>query len=208
MSSGIIYKKIPAIMAEVGAIGKDRKNAAQNYAFRGIDDFYFAMQPVLAKHGVFCAPSVLRDTREERQTKSGANMIYTVLAMEFTFYAEDGSSFKVSTIGEAMDSGDKSAAKAMSTALKYAFMQLFCVPTEEDGGKLDTENDSPESLPKFPSPSKPTPANPNLQVVGATETCPKCAGKMMVSKYPSKENPDGPPPFYCTKCKVTVPRSA
>lgn len=156
----LIYKKIPAIMNEVGAIEKGRKNASQGYAFRGIEDFYFAMQPILAKHGVFCAPSVLRDTREERQTKSGTNMIYTVLTMEFTFYAEDGSSFKVSTVGEASDAGDKSAAKAMSTALKYAFMQLFCVPTEEDAAnsQLDTERDSPEILPKFPAPAKPGPA--------------------------------------------------
>lgn len=150
----LIFKKIPAIMAEVGAIEKGRKNASQGYAFRGIDDFYFAMQPLLAKHGVFFAPNVIRDTREERQTKSGSNMIYTVLAMEFTFYAEDGSSFKASTVGEAMDSGDKSAAKAMSTALKYAFMQLFCVPTEEDSN-LDTENDSPEVAPRSGPKGKP-----------------------------------------------------
>ena len=31
-----------------------------------------------------------------------------------------------------MDSGDKASNKAMSSAFKYAFIETFCVPTEED----------------------------------------------------------------------------
>ena len=38
-----------------------------------------------------------------------------------------------------MDSGDKSSNKAMSAAQKYAFLQVFCIPTEEP---KDTENDT------------------------------------------------------------------
>jgi hypothetical protein len=65
--------------------------------------------------------------------------------MKFTAYAEDGSFVESITIGEAMDSGDKSMNKAMSTAYKYAFMQIFCIPTEED---KDTENQTHEVAPK------------------------------------------------------------
>ena len=36
----LIYEKIPAIMADVQTIGKDRKNVQQKYSFRGIDDVY------------------------------------------------------------------------------------------------------------------------------------------------------------------------
>jgi len=141
----LIFKKIPEIMSEVGHIEKNRKNQAQGYAFRGIDDLYSAMQPLLAKHGVFYSPNILRETREERQSKSGGTMIYTILTVEYTFYAEDGSKFTACTVGEAMDSGDKSANKAMSAALKYALLQIFCIPTQEDN---DTENHSPEVAPR------------------------------------------------------------
>lgn len=143
MSTNKIFTLIPKIMAEVGAIEKTRRNTTQGqgYAFRGIDDVYLALQGPLSKHGVFYAPNVLEVNREERQTKSGGNLIYTVLKVEFSFYADDGSTFKVVTYGEAMDSGDKSCNKAMSAALKYALLQTFCIPTEED---KDTENDSPE----------------------------------------------------------------
>ena len=134
-----IYKLIPLVMAEIGAIGKDRKNLQQNYQFRGIDDIYNAVNSALAKHSVFCVPKVISNHREERQTKSGGTLIYTVLNVEYTFYAPDGSFVTATMIGEAMDSGDKSCNKAMSAAQKYAFLQIFCIPTEEP---KDTENET------------------------------------------------------------------
>lgn len=149
-TTGKVFGQIAKIMAEVGHIGKDRKNSAQGYNFRGIDDCYNALHPILSKHGVFCVPEVQEQSREERQTKSGTTMIYTVLTVKFTFYADDGSSFSAITVGEASDSGDKSSNKAMSAAQKYAFMQVFAIPTQGDN---DTENHSPEFAPR----SKPVP---------------------------------------------------
>ncbi len=135
----LIYKQIPLIISEIGAIEKTRKGQGISYAFRGIDDIYFALQPLLAKHKVFFAPNVLKQDRETRETKSGGVMTYTILTVEYVFYAEDGSHFKLVTVGEAMDTSDKSSNKAMSAALKYATLQLFCIPTEEE---KDTEYQS------------------------------------------------------------------
>lgn len=130
-------------MGKVGAIEKDRTNTMGKYSykFRGIDDLYNALQPHLVTAGVFCTSEVIAKEREERESNSGGNLIYTILTMRFTFYAEDGSSVSSVTVGEAMDSGDKSGNKAMSTAYKYALMQIFCIPTEEE---KDTEYQSPE----------------------------------------------------------------
>jgi hypothetical protein len=160
-----IFKKIPLVMAEIGAIGKDRKNPQQGYSFRGIDDVYNAVNTALAKHGVFCAPTVLKMTREERQTKTGGTLLYTILDIKYTFYAEDGSSFECVTTGEAMDSGDKSCNKAMSAAQKYAFFQVFSIPTEEH---KDTEMETHAVKPSAP-PAKPkeAPANPDYAYLKA-----------------------------------------
>jgi hypothetical protein len=132
-------------MAEVGAIEKGRRNQQQGYAFRGIDDAYAAFQPLFAKHGLFVVPTVLERIREERKTvkdngREGV-LIYTTLTVRHTFTADDGSFVEAVTIGEAMDSGDKSSNKAMSAAMKYALLEVFCVPTEDDN---DTENHSHE----------------------------------------------------------------
>ena len=142
---GAIYSLIPAIMAEVGAVGKDRKNTQQNYNFRGIDDVLNALHPVLAKHGVFVLPSVLDASREERTTKSGSALIYSYLRVQFTFAATDGSFVAAITEGEGMDSGDKATAKAMSAALKYALLTVFAIPTEE---APDSEYESHEVAPR------------------------------------------------------------
>lgn len=80
-----IYKLIPKVMDEIGAIGKERKNVQQNYQFRGIDDIYNAVNTALAKHEIFCVPKVTAHHREERQTKAGGVLIYTILEVDYTF---------------------------------------------------------------------------------------------------------------------------
>ena len=147
MNNGKIFALIPKIMSEVGVIEKTRTNSQQGsgYKFRGIDDVYSALHPLLHKHGVFFTPSVQDSIREERTSKSGGTLIYTVLKVKYTFYADDGSTFDVIVPGEAMDSGDKSSNKAMSAALKYALLQVFCIPTEEE---KDTEYHAHEVAPK------------------------------------------------------------
>ena len=152
-----IYQSINAIMKHVPSIGKDRKNEQQGYKFRGIDDMYNALNPLLAEHGVFATSEVVNTDREERQTARGGVLLYTVLTVKFTFYAIDGSFVTSTMIGEAMDSGDKASNKAMSTAYKYALMQLFCIPTEE---VKDTEYETHEVKPKpapIPKTTKPMP---------------------------------------------------
>ena len=140
-----IFKKIPLVTAEIGAIGKTRNNPQQGYKFRGIDEVYNAVNAALAKHEVFCVPTVLEMAREERQTKQGGTLLYTILKIKYLFYASDGSNFECVTMGEAMDSGDKSCNKAMSAAQKYAFFQVFSIPTEEH---KDTEIESHQVVKK------------------------------------------------------------
>ncbi len=139
---GLIFQQISAVMADIGAIGKDRENKHQKYKFRGIDDVYNSLHEVLAKHKIFTVPNVLKYEREERPSKQGGTLIIMILTVEYTIFAEDGSSVTSIVIGEAMDAGgDKASNKAMSAAHKYALLQLFCIPTEDP---KDTENGSPE----------------------------------------------------------------
>lgn len=126
-----IYTSMACIMADIDAVGKNQKNQQQGFKFRGIDDIYNAVHPILAKHGVFTVPTVLSERSEERTTTRGSNLIYRILMMKYTFFASDGSSVDSVVIGEGMDSGDKAANKAMSVAHKYALLQALCIPTEE-----------------------------------------------------------------------------
>lgn len=126
-----IYQSITKIMEEVPSIGKTQRNKTQGFMYRGIDDVMNALQPLLAKNKVFIVPEILEQTREERTTSKGGNLIYSICKIKYKFYAEDGSSVEAITIGEGMDSGDKATNKAMAIAFKYACFQVFCIPTEE-----------------------------------------------------------------------------
>ena len=107
----------------------------------------------MIKNKVFAVPEVLEMTREERQTKSGGNLMFSICKMRYTFYAEDGSSVQAVVIGDGMDSGDKATNKAMAIAFKYACFQTFCIPTEE---MSDPDAETPEpSAKKKRSASKP-----------------------------------------------------
>lgn len=143
-----IYAAIADIMKEGYAIGKNKKNPQQGFMYRGIDDVMNVFQPLMASRGIFMVPEVLDAQREERQTAKGTNLIYSVLTVRYTFYAEDGSSVSAVVVGEGMDSGDKATNKAMAVAMKYALFQTFCIPTEEM--KDPDAETPPESKPILP----------------------------------------------------------
>lgn len=148
MEGKLIFKAIPAIMGEIGHIGKDKENTQQHFMFRGVDQVMNTMHPLLAKNGVFVVPEVVNTRREERQTKNGGNLIYTMHTIRFHFCAEDGSEVVATVVGEGMDSADKSSNKAMAVAFKYACFQVFCIPTEE------MAKDDPDAY--MPEPSEAT----------------------------------------------------
>ena len=204
-----IYKALLGVMGEIGAISKDRYNEGQRYYFRGIDEVYNTLNPLMVKYGVFCLPHVTEVQREERQSKSGGVLIYTVAHVDYEFYAADGSSVTSHLIGEGMDSGDKSMNKALSAAHKYALLQMFCIPTEEP---TDADLDSPElgGKPKkaVKQTPQPEPAAPRAPEAAPDEArnCPDCGKPLKLRK-----RKDSTEQFYgCSgypACRYTAPLS-
>lgn len=132
-----VYKAISAVQGELAKIGiaKDRQadGVGASYKFRGIDDVYAALSPLLAENGLVIIPRVLSRELTERQTKNGGVLHYVALRVEFDLVsAEDGSTHTAATFGEAMDSSDKATNKAMSAAYKYMAFLTFGIPTDGD----------------------------------------------------------------------------
>lgn len=148
--SNMIYKKMSDVMREIGSVGKDQKNVAQGFKFRGIDQFVNALYPALTKHGVFMCPRVtsastdIRDV-ERSSGKRGVDK-HVSLLVEYDFFAEDGSKVTMGPIAaEGVDSGDKATNKALSAALKYGLIQTFSIPTED---MTDGDSESPVIAPR------------------------------------------------------------
>lgn len=196
----LIYKKIIEVMADINAIGKDRRNQQQGFQFRGIDDVMNELHGSLAKCGVFVLPTVLEENRTTGKTRNGGDMFYTRLKTNFGFYAEDGSHVDAVVIGEAMDTADKASNKALSIGLKYAMLQVFCIPTEDE---KDPDAVSPQPATGTMQPPKKSeskkPAAKFDFVPKGGETTPaekKEIGGLLGTKYPN-----GAPVFSTDEAK-------
>lgn len=147
-----VYQAINAVTAELAKVGiaKERKNQQQGYAFRGIDDVYPVLAPLLSQFKLVIAPRFTGRTITTHSTQKGTNIFNVVVEGEFDIVsAEDGSKHTCRMYGEAMDTADKATNKAMSAAYKYLAFQLFCIPTEgENDADFVTH---PETLAKGPS---------------------------------------------------------
>lgn len=150
-----VYKAIAAVQDELARMGisKEKKNIQQGYNFRGIDDVYNVLAPVLAKNKLCFLPRVLTRSCVERQTQKGNALFYVTVEAEFDLVsAEDGSMHTIRTFGEAMDSADKATNKAMSAAYKYAAFQTFCIPVDVEDADATTHEVKAKAAPKQPPP--------------------------------------------------------
>ncbi len=174
-----IYESIAAIQADVDFIGKDKTTqSGSKFKYRGVDQVLNTLHPLFAKHKVFAVPEVLEIlTREERATNSGSKVLYEVLKVKYTFYAEDGTSVSAVVVGEAMDSGDKVSNKCMSVAYKYACFQLLSIPTEETMADPDDSNEQLK-----PTKSK---ARRIQELIDGTDVLPKQITEFIVANFGS-----------------------
>ncbi len=158
---GKVYSAITAVAGALSkqGIGKDQKNTMQGYEFRGIDDLYNVLGPILAEHKLCILPRVLARETIEGKTKKGGVSFHTMLDVEFDLVsAEDGSCHAVRTQGESIDTSDKSVNKALIAAYKYLAFIMFCIPVK---GMADADRDTPEIEPTA-SPPRPDPASREL----------------------------------------------
>jgi hypothetical protein len=174
-----IDRAMSEIFADVKAIEKAKENKFFHFKFRGIDDVYAALHPLFAEHKVFLRVEILEHLTEDRNTKEGVTL-HHIVKVRFSFRSgEDGSELSSVAIGEASDTGDKGATKAMSIALKYLMFQTFLIPVDNPAD--DADNDSPvfqgpasrSAAPAAPTAQKPSagpsapakPANPGDTII-------------------------------------------
>ena len=141
-----VHQALSRVMREVGAIAKTDKNTSQGFNFRGIDSVVNAVSPALQRYGVVVIPTV--ETYEYNTVEIGRNrtaMGHVKLKVSYTFVGSQGDALKATVVGEAMDSGDKATAKAMSVAFRTALLQSLALPTHD----TDPDAQSYERSPAF-----------------------------------------------------------
>ena len=119
------------LMKEVQGLAKRDKNTSQGFAFRGIDAVMNAVGPALRKHGGFIVPNVISSETQIATSRNGGSLNIVRLQVSFSVFGSEGEPIVGSVAAEAMDSGDKATAKAMSVAYRTFLLQLLCLPTDE-----------------------------------------------------------------------------
>jgi hypothetical protein len=133
-----ILEAMNAMQKEVSETGLSKDSEAVNtngktlYKFRGIDDVYNLISPLLARHGITLGVNCISKETTSAVVKN--SILYsTTVKVEYSFISKiDSSKHVVTMFGDANDYGDKSTAKALSMAFKYACFQVLCIPVCDD----------------------------------------------------------------------------
>lgn len=127
-----IYHALAAAKSAVGAVSKSQRNSIQNFNFRGIDAVVNAVAPVFNEYGIISVPRVNSHVYETVEVGAKKTlMAHAILRVEYFFYGPAGDYIMATVLAEAMDSGDKAVAKAMSVAYRTALLQVLNLPTDE-----------------------------------------------------------------------------
>lgn len=119
----------------IGTVAKTGHNSAQGYDFVEAAEVTRQARKALLDNGLVMTPEAImieRDELTETSTGKKQQLITLRVAWEIT----DGVNvLPVVSVGQGTDSGDKGAYKALTGAMKYAFIEALMLPTGDDPEK-------------------------------------------------------------------------
>jgi hypothetical protein len=144
------------VMADVLWVGKEYSTELK-YQIRGIDAVLNTVGPVLRKHGVSVVPVSVQPTYTKVQTvgRDGKprNMNRCEVIVRYSVLGPTGDVLPVTfeSAGEAINSGDKATAGAMTVALRTLYINALAIPTNRP------EDDPEYTAHELATPPPPTP---------------------------------------------------
>jgi hypothetical protein len=122
------------VMADVQGIRKDSvgdlTGRGKPVNFRGVDATMNAFGAAQRRHGVIVRPVAVAPSYRDATTSKGNKMREATVIVTYEITGPVGDSLTCVSVGEALDTGDKATAKAMSVALRTLLLQVGMVPTE------------------------------------------------------------------------------
>ena len=127
-----LVQKLSEIQLVVERIPKRGRNQHFAYDFATESDITAAIRKELASRHLMLVPDIKAVTYRDANTRSGIQTIARV-DICFTIYdGESGESLSFNGCGEGQDSGDKCVPKGITSAVKFALLKLFLIPTGDD----------------------------------------------------------------------------
>jgi hypothetical protein len=121
-----IIEIIGNVTREVGGMEATKKGAGVPFAYRGVEDVVGHLKAKLDEAGVIYVPTIIDRVTSTREIAGGKAITQSDLTVKYTFYSPDASDTLETIVpGLAQDFSDRSAAQAMSVALRIALIQIF-----------------------------------------------------------------------------------
>lgn len=121
-----------AIRSEIDTVQKNGNNTFHRYKYATANDIFHEVRDTCSKHGLGIIPMGMADFQIQDKDKGGMVLFGQ---MQFLLIAPNGEQATASIPCAGEDKGDKSPYKAITGALKYLFISLFQIPTEDDPEK-------------------------------------------------------------------------
>lgn len=128
-----LYKKLSAILAEVGYIKKDKRNEFHKYNYASEAIILERLHPLFKKHGL-----ILNINCSDYVRQGDITTVKTTIKI---IDADSGQEEISAFYGEGQDKGDKGIYKAYTGAMKYFLMKTFMIPTGDDPEKETEEEE-------------------------------------------------------------------
>jgi hypothetical protein len=145
--------KLASVINNLPGFEKEGRNAHQNYNFVSIEQMKKEIVPALAAVGIICYPHDVRETINYRDRGSEIHLVMKWIITDGYEILEP----YPETIGQAVDTQDKSGSKGTTDALKNLYKTTFGVFEKGD----DNDANAPfnhEDMQRPPAP----PVNPEL----------------------------------------------
>lgn len=168
-SSKSLIAKLCEVMTAVDHVEKKGRNRDQNYDFARDVDVSTALRTELSSRKVFLCTSVTHVDTEIYTTKSGSRgAINTVYTAHKFIDGESGEILEFTWASQGMDGQDKGVSKGATSAIKYALLKQFLIPTGDD----PDEGTKPADRPVAPRARTEPPAPPARQEQAPATTAP------------------------------------
>jgi len=129
-----IYQRMHAVMKDIGYVQKSDKTVNNQYRFVTHDAVTALVRKALVEHGIVATTDILNHTQEGNRTEVD-------LMVRFVNVDEPSDSIAVKAFGYGIDPQDKGPGKAISYAVKYAYLKAFALETGDDPERDNIDHD-------------------------------------------------------------------
>lgn len=120
-----IYQRINQVMSEVEAVQKESKKVNGQYTFVSHDAVSKALHMPMVKAGIVMVPDIISCTHDGNRTS-------VQMALKFVNADKPDDMVIINAFGQGIDQQDKGIGKAVSYAVKYGLLKMFCLETGDD----------------------------------------------------------------------------